>query len=415
MATKMINENNSKTSASRKPTPTNVSVDAEAQKSEKPMDKGKTSARAGVSSQNSENVRPTQTHAQGQGSHAQTQANKGAVIPPSVTGMNKEMISILREMNTNISKQGEKLETLTNRVDSLYNDYEYQESDYSYDCYDEAENEVYEPVIEGSEETASVSIEAEENPKKKQKTGESVFAEWIDKFKATEKTDAEVNDSLAEIVNNAFRTGLSDLKLEELLKDIHRPENCFSLVKTRVNPCVWRLLKSTTQTEDSKMQAIQNLVIKGSANIAKLLDKEGEAFDGQSFEWAANALALFGHSTKLINNKRKEIHKADIDPKYHPLMSASLAYTNHLYGEDMDINKNVKDIRDMSKVGRAGVGQKSYPRGGYHNYNRRRGGRRGPYRPYGRGRSGGRFSQDRYQNSYSTAAESKNSRGGHKK
>ena len=34
--------------------------------------------------------------------------------------MNKEMISILRETNQNITKQGEKLESLSARVDALY-------------------------------------------------------------------------------------------------------------------------------------------------------------------------------------------------------------------------------------------------------------------------------------------------------
>ena len=153
-------------------------------------------------------------------------------------------------------------------------------------------------------------------------------------------------------------------KIEAMLKEIHRPENCFSLVKTRVDSSVRRFLKSTTQTVDSKMQAIQNLVVKGTINIAKLLDKEGEAFDGQSFGWAANAIALFGQSYRLLNSKRKEIHKADLDPRYHPLTSASLSYTNFLYGDDVDNNKNVKDIRDMSKVGRAAP--RAYPRGGYH-------------------------------------------------
>ena len=81
MATKMMNENNSKTSASRKHTTTTVSADAETHKSEEEKtDKGRPSARAGGSSQNLENVRPTQAHIQGQGSHTQTLANKGAVV-----------------------------------------------------------------------------------------------------------------------------------------------------------------------------------------------------------------------------------------------------------------------------------------------------------------------------------------------
>ena len=48
----------------------------------------------------------------------------------------------------------------------------------------------------------------DEPPQKMQKS-DSVFQKWIDEFKATEKTDAEVNDALPTIVNNAFRDGLT--------------------------------------------------------------------------------------------------------------------------------------------------------------------------------------------------------------
>ena len=42
--------------------------------------------------------------------------------PPS--SMNKEMIAILREINTNLNKQGDKIEKLSQRVDYMY---EYKE------------------------------------------------------------------------------------------------------------------------------------------------------------------------------------------------------------------------------------------------------------------------------------------------
>ena len=100
------------------------------------------------------------------------------------------------------------------------------------------------------------------------------------------------------------------------------------------------------------MQAIQNFIIKASVNFVKLLDKNSEDFDSQSLEWGTNALALLGQCNKVINNKRKESHKQDLDPKFYPLTSASLPYTDYLYGDETDVNRNVKDIQDMSRIGK---------------------------------------------------------------
>ena len=144
----------------------------------------------------------------------------------------------------------------------------------------------------------------------------------------TESVDNEIKDDLASFVNNAFRNGVSDEKLAELVKDIHRPSNCDALVKTRVNQGLWRLLKPHTQTEDSKLQSVQNCIVKSAANITKLLDKHGEYFDSQDIEWGTNSVALLGQANKQINCRRKEMHKSDLDPKYHYLASSSLPFTD---------------------------------------------------------------------------------------
>ena len=298
-----------------------------------------------------------------------TQASKrkspsvSTVTPPS--SMNKEMISILREMNTNLNKQSDKLEKLSQRVDYIY----------EYD--DTCDNEgFYDEDFETVQETECLSDIVEPCAKKPRC---EKFKDLSEKFQIVDKVDNEINDDLAQFVNSSFRGGINDDRASEIVRDIYRPVNCESLVKTRVNPGMWRLLKPQTQTDDSKMQAIQNLNVKSSINLVKLLDKEGDNMDPQSVEWGTNALALLGHANKLINNKRKESHKHDLDPKYYPLTSSSLPFTDNLYGDDGDINKNVKDIQDLSRIGR-GRGQVPY-RG----YGRRRGGYRGTWRP-GRGR-----------------------------
>ena len=46
------------------------------------------------------------------------------------------------------------------------------------------------------------------------------------------------------------------------------------------------------------------------------------------------------------------MHKYDLDAKYHYLTSSSLPYTDNLYGDDCDVNKNVREINDMNRIGR---------------------------------------------------------------
>ena len=115
-------------------------------------------------------------------------------------------------------------------------------------------------------------------------------------------------------------------------------------------------------------------------------------------------MALLGQMNKLINNKRKESHRSDLDPRLYPLTSASQPYTDNLYGDD--INKNVRDIQDMSKLGKdIGRSQQPQSRG----YFRKRGGRRGPSRGTGRGR--GNYVRPAELNT----VQSKKPRGGYKK
>lgn len=95
------------------------------------------------------------------------------------------------------------------------------------------------------------------------------------------------------------------------------------------------------------MQSIQNLMIKASICQAMLMDKHAEKFDSENIELLSNSLVLLGQSNRLINMRRKETHRADLDPKYHNLCSASVPFTDFLYGNDVDVNKNVREINDL--------------------------------------------------------------------
>lgn len=329
-------------------------------------------------------------------------------LPVSQTQYNKEVMHILRDLNNNLSKQNEKVEAQNERIDKLFQKVEsfYQNDEQQFDGVDYNYDDCYESDSGEPCESGSVHELELEPPTKKAKTDDSsVFKALYEKFQNSESTDSEVDENLAEIINHAFRNGLSDEKLSELLKDIYRPVNCSALVKTRVNQGIWRLLKATTQTDDSKMQAVQNVMIKSAACISKLLNKNADVFDSQDMEWGTNALALMGQANKLINNRRKEMHKPDLDPKYHYLCSSSLPYTEFLYGEDGDVNKNVREINDLNRIGRnVSRGQRSGFRG-----RRPFGSRRG------RGAKGSRFFRSSENQSSGTQYTSKNQKSGPKK
>ena len=217
---------------------------------------------------------------------------------------------------------------------------------------------------------------------------------------------------MAMFVNSAFREGISDEKQTELVKDIHCPSNCNALVKTTVNQPIWRFLKPQTQTDDVKMQGIQNNVLKAAINFTKILNECGETMGQNMVELGTNALALLGQSNKQINNKRKEFHKSDksdLDIKYHYLSSSILPYTDKLYGDD--VNKNIKDIQDMKSLSKnIGRGSGAALRG-------HRGPR--PFRLFGRcrARGYGRGISDSHQqyNTLSSATAPKNRKTGGKK
>ena len=103
------------------------------------------------------------------------------------------------------------------------------------------------------------------------------------------------------------------------------------------------------------------------------------------------------------------MHKSDLDPKYHYLASSSLPYTEFLYGEDCDVNKNVREINDLNRIGRSLA--KPFPAGrGSYSYR----GQRFPRRSRGRGRW--MACTDAMSSATSMQQNTpKNWRGGHKK
>ena len=197
--------------------------------------------------------------------------------PPTsgAEGFNKECLLILREMNSNISKTNDRVEKLSERVDALYE----QDTCTEYDYYDDPEYvDIENPEcwsIPPPDKRSHGEVEADED---------DVFNIFVKKFKKSDIVDKDIKQKLANMINSTFREGMRDESYNDILKTIHRPENCYTLKETRVNAGVWSVLKPQTQTEDSKMRGIQNSVVKASVNLAKLTDKAASTFDEETLE-----------------------------------------------------------------------------------------------------------------------------------
>ena len=291
----------------------------------------------------------------------------------AIKSYNSEILGILKEHSSNHTQFSDKLEKLSSRVDSIYNssnecDYVDNQSENSYmstEHYDQDyENYAYGGDII-QEDNADPHFVEEDSEERLIVPSLRIFLRNLTRKRLLTMTlDSDHKD----FRNVTFREGILDDQQTHLVKNIHRPGNMFAIVKTKVNQCIWRFLKPQTQTDDVKMQTIQNDMIKAFINVAKLLNEAGQSLNVDMLNLGTGALALLGQANKLINNKRKESHKKDLDVHYLNLCSANFPFSEWLNGDY--VNKQVKDIQDMNKVSR-NVG--SNQRGGY-GHGRGRGG-----------------------------------------
>lgn len=179
-----------------------------------------------------------------------------------------EVMTLLKSIKENQDSQDRKIEKMNSRVNELF-----------YGDMTELEEEelLLPPILNQSSDVEVERDSCEPPSKKRREDGEtSRFRQLRVKYKVTEDCDENVDEELAAMINELFREGLNDDYFNELLKSIKRPENCKSLIKTRVNQAMWSILNPDTRNCDAKFQVIQSAVIKASVNLTKLASKLNE-------------------------------------------------------------------------------------------------------------------------------------------
>ena len=146
------------------------------------------------------------------------------------------------------------------------------------------------------------------------------------------------------MVNQFVREGIADEKLQELIKDNPRPQNCEGLfVKNKSEPACLeyhRILPPHTRSADVASQNMLNSLIKGATILTKLSNNG----DTSLVESGLDVLALLGQANKQLVQRGREALKPVIQSE----IGTSVPYTDMLFGDD--VSKNGKDIQDMERL-----------------------------------------------------------------
>ena len=79
-----------------------------------------------------------------------------------------------------------------------------------------------------------------------------------------------MSDKIASVLDNILSRGLKDQAATARKETIKRPENCKLLSVTEVNQKIWDIAHHSTRSMDSRLQKMQELLIKGLTPIATL-------------------------------------------------------------------------------------------------------------------------------------------------
>ena len=170
-----------------------------------------------------------------------------------------------------------------------------------------------------------------------------------------EETGPAVNAELAGVVNAMIKDGLPEEMLQEKMNKYHRPENCGSMAKVRVNQEVWDHITPHVRSQDLKLQKVQTSIFKGMCALTGCVNKLLEYLpslpaDNDLLQQSTDALALFANANNELNQRRRELIKPDLESEYRHLCSSTVAVTDQLFGDDLP--KQVKDLTEVNRVGK---------------------------------------------------------------
>ena len=171
-----------------------------------------------------------------------------------------------------------------------------------------------------------------------------------------EVTGPAISEKIASVLNNILASGLNEQATKKRKENIHRPSNSKLLAQTRVNSEIWDIAKKQTRSMDSRLQALQDTLIKGLIPLADLTRKVGESLDSGSamptkevfWEGLSNSLLLVAAANYSLNICRRDMFKTDLDDNYKTLCNNKRPIGSELFGDDF--TERLKTVSESNKA-----------------------------------------------------------------
>ena len=135
------------------------------------------------------------------------------------------------------------------------------------------------------------------------------IAELVKKVTEDEQTD----------VDSLLASGLNEPALLKRKENIRRPENCKLLRVTKVNSEIWDIAQKKTRSMDSRLQKVQESLVKDIIPIARLMGTAGEVLEKEGtmpspdelWKGLSDSVLLIASATHDLNMCRRDLFKVD--------------------------------------------------------------------------------------------------------
>jgi hypothetical protein len=184
---------------------------------------------------------------------------------------------------------------------------------------------------------------------------DSLLSEIENGFSQEDDMGPAITEKLATIINKHWSEKLSHQKLKEKRDQYPCPDNCDRFVVPRINPEIWARIDHTAKQLDLRASTNQSNLAKAEVVLAKSTDKllslyqkDSKAEYRELITLNTDALALLGHPSCEMSQRRRETLKSHLNKEYTTLCASHVPVTSLLFGDDLQ--DQLTNIRATNKL-----------------------------------------------------------------
>ena len=125
----------------------------------------------------------------------------------------------------------------------------------------------------------------------------------------------------------------------------------YGTIWSKVNQGVWNNLDESARSTDLKLQKVQKSLVKGImivTEVNKMVGNAGPQNAEDTLGSLMDGVLLLVNANKVLNYRRKELMRPQLNANYRHLCSPSNPVTSLLFGDDLP--KAVKDISNTNRL-----------------------------------------------------------------